>query len=319
LFKGVKMYKKIKIIALIFILMVLQGCQSVATDNTSGKATVILSEDFGHLKTVESVKLPREETALEVTQRIFEVKTAYNGGFVNSIDGQVSGYTNQKRSVKKDWFYYINGTAAVVGAGDYFIDSGDVIQWDFHQWDNGQYSQVIIGAYPKNFTKGYEGQQLPIHLYSNIEKKFISKSLSKELALEKAHSISSFDESDMDNSQRHTIIIGSWSDLKDNQGLKEILVNYKKWRLPMTIENNVLKLFSWDYSDVRSKKTGAIIVATQKSYGALGTLWLVIALDDASLEAAVDYLSKDSEALQGFVGAYITKDTIVPLPIEGEK
>ena len=75
---------------------------------------------------------------------------------MQSIDGLAGD-----RAAQRDWFYYVNGIEADVGAQDYGLSSGDRIQWDYHSWRATMRVPAIVGAYPEPFVHGYRGKRLP--------------------------------------------------------------------------------------------------------------------------------------------------------------
>jgi hypothetical protein len=90
----------------------------------------------------------------------FDVSTRYGGRFVQSIDG-VAGKGARGRS---DWFYFVNGLEASVGAADYELSPGDVVQWDYRRWDAAMRVPAIVGAYPEPFVHGSRGKRLPVRV-----------------------------------------------------------------------------------------------------------------------------------------------------------
>src|SRR5437764_15178655 len=83
------------------------------------------------------------------------ITTRFGGGFVQSIDGLAGNQT-----AEHDWFYYVNGSEASVGAADYTLNPGDVVQWDYHDWHATQHIPAIVGAYPQPFAHGFGGKRL---------------------------------------------------------------------------------------------------------------------------------------------------------------
>ena len=73
----------------------------------------------------ENVTVQLGETSLAVLRRTHEVavKEYSFGILVEGIDG-IAGGTDGKY-----WIYYLNGTMATVGAGDYSAQPGDIISW----------------------------------------------------------------------------------------------------------------------------------------------------------------------------------------------
>ncbi|CAM2839825.1 DUF4430 domain-containing protein [Hathewaya histolytica] len=72
------------------------------------------------------------------------------GGFIKSINGTRSLYPipNSKKTADQkkngimgiDWFIYSNGSKISVGANDLYPKNGDVILFDFHEWNKGEFS-----------------------------------------------------------------------------------------------------------------------------------------------------------------------------------
>ncbi|MFX0547705.1 DUF4430 domain-containing protein [Hathewaya histolytica] len=72
------------------------------------------------------------------------------GGFIKSINGTRSLYPipNSKKTTEQkkngimgiDWFIYSNGSKISVGANDLYPKNGDVILFDFHEWNKSEFS-----------------------------------------------------------------------------------------------------------------------------------------------------------------------------------
>src|SRR5580692_3764604 len=104
--------RPLPLVAALVVAVALGGCGFGAGHGTKD-ASVQITSDFGtHLlgHAAES-KIPGSETVMALTQRHFKVSTKYGGGFIESIDGHSGG------SGHLDWFYYVNGIQAPIGAG----------------------------------------------------------------------------------------------------------------------------------------------------------------------------------------------------------
>lgn len=64
---------------------------------------------------------------METSALVIEYTEYDFGNYITSIEGFESGADD------KYWVYYINGNSAVVGASDYVLQPGDVIQWKFEE------------------------------------------------------------------------------------------------------------------------------------------------------------------------------------------
>jgi Domain of unknown function (DUF4430) len=134
----------------------LGGCGFGAGRGTKDASVQVTSNFGSHLigRAVES-KVPGSETVMSLTQRHFNVKTRYGGGFVESIDGKSGGAGHL------DWFYYVNGIEAPKGAGVTDVHKGDHIWWDLHNWTAVDSIPAVVGSYPEPFTNGSGGKEFP--------------------------------------------------------------------------------------------------------------------------------------------------------------
>ncbi len=117
-----------------------------------GEAKIIISLNFGQ-EVLKERTVKAGQSALEALKEVANVSTSYGGGFVSGIDG-----INSDPSEKKDWFYYINGFLANVGAKDYVLRDGDVMRWDYHAWGDTGMLTAELADFPAMFTRGYGGE-----------------------------------------------------------------------------------------------------------------------------------------------------------------
>ena len=95
---------------------------------------------------------------MRLLERCFHVTTRYGGGFVQSIDG-LSG-----TSAQRDWFYYVNGVEAPLGAAGTSVHHGDRVWWDVHDWSATDSIPAVVGSYPEPFQHGAGGRRWPTTL-----------------------------------------------------------------------------------------------------------------------------------------------------------
>jgi hypothetical protein len=86
------------------------------------------------------------------------VDTRYGGGFVESINGVSGG------AAGRDWFYYVNGVQARMGAASTAVHGGDRIWWDLHDWSAADSVPAVVGSFPEPFLHGVQGRRLPTTL-----------------------------------------------------------------------------------------------------------------------------------------------------------
>jgi hypothetical protein len=92
---------------------------------------------------------------MDVLKEVADVETSYGGGFVDSIEGLSSSSGPGGGS---DWFYHANGILPNVGAAEYEVTGGDRIWWDYHPWNENNFTPAVIGSYPGPFTRDFSGR-----------------------------------------------------------------------------------------------------------------------------------------------------------------
>lgn len=137
--------------------LLLGGCGLGPGPQRSAVVRFTVTRDFGArtLAAFSGGTLRPSDTVMRLLESHRRVQTTYGGDFVQAIDG-LSG----SRDAQRDWFYYVNGSEAAVGAADYTLSANDVIQWDYHSWHATLHVPAIVGAFPEPFRDGLHGQRL---------------------------------------------------------------------------------------------------------------------------------------------------------------
>jgi hypothetical protein len=132
--------------------LALAGCGLGAGEKIKGGgAQLDVTRNFGQQQ-LFSTSVPdirKDETVMRFLESKRAVKTSYGGKFVTTIDGLKSS----TGSGSSDWFYFVNGIEASVGAADKTLSPGDVVQWDYRRWDATMRIPAIVGAYPQPFVR----------------------------------------------------------------------------------------------------------------------------------------------------------------------
>jgi hypothetical protein len=139
-------------IVLLALVLALAGCGG---ERSHGTATVWVTRDRG-ASVLHDETVPAGLTAMQALDRVADVRTRYGGRFVQAIDG-VEG----DASARRDWFYFVNGIEADVGAAEYRLHAGDVEWWDFRSWRGRMRQPVVVGAFPEPFIHGFGGRTHP--------------------------------------------------------------------------------------------------------------------------------------------------------------
>jgi hypothetical protein len=76
------------------------------------------------------------------------VDTSYGGQFVNGINGVRSTFGGVSSASAADWFYWVDGVLADVGAADWKLKGGDTVWWDYHRWSGAMVLPATLDAFP---------------------------------------------------------------------------------------------------------------------------------------------------------------------------
>ena len=140
-------------LALLALVLLLAACGGGGEAGGDGTASLWITRDRGSEVLLET-EVAAGQTVLQALRSEAEVETRYGGRFVQSIEG-VAGSLDEGR----DWFYFVNGVAPDVGAGEVTLRPGDVAWWDHHAWAGRPEVQAVVGAFPEPFLNGWGGER----------------------------------------------------------------------------------------------------------------------------------------------------------------
>ncbi len=125
-------------------------------------AQVRVTRDFGksELASAEVESVREGQTVMRLLQSNFDVDTSFGGRFVDAIDGLES----RGPAGQVDWFFFVNGVEAEVGAAEFELNPGDRVQWDRRDWRVTMRVPAIVGAFPEPFLNGLEGKRRPVRV-----------------------------------------------------------------------------------------------------------------------------------------------------------
>jgi hypothetical protein len=136
---------------------------SINSGSEQGEARLLVTRDFGERRLLAATEDPiaKGETAMRLLMRNARVETRYGGRFVNAVDGVASKTEGGRR---RDWFYYVNGIEADVGAAERKVEGGDRTWWDYHDWTGVMRIPAVVGSFPEPFLHGTEGKRYPVRI-----------------------------------------------------------------------------------------------------------------------------------------------------------
>lgn len=125
----------------------LVGCGAgVGPGPTSGEVEVSVTRDYGRNPVAGPVlrEIRSSDTVMSLLDEVADVRTAYGGRFVEAIDGIASNGGSRGG----DWFFFVNGIEAEIGAAAFRLRSEDKVWWDYRNWGETMWVGAVTGSYP---------------------------------------------------------------------------------------------------------------------------------------------------------------------------
>ena len=297
-----------------------QPPSAVPASITETKVRVAATQNFGQeLMFDKEIELEDDACAMDALKKVAEIETAYNGGFINAINGVRSQYAGSSGN-KKDWFICVNGILSNAGALDYNLYPGDVEHWDFHDWSFQSFIPAIIGDFPEPFVHGYEGEIRPtIVVYEdNLEK--TAEDIVAKLSQLGAESISAKNINELSGDEKESCNLILLGDM-NCELISELNQIWKRLGFFTHFEEG--KLVVLNQKGDTAIEYGAecgLIQATQNLWNPKGigvcenVVWMISGTDETGVKNAVDALINHHSEFQYAFAAIITDGEIVKVP-----
>ncbi len=152
--------KAVAIVALLAAALAAAGC-GLGPGEGVGDVELTVTRDYGAVPVLhrELGDVTESDTVMRALEGSAEIDTRYGGGFVQSIEG-VEAEERLDRSF--DWFFYVNGVEATVGAADYGLRGAEAIWWDYRDWSAAMRVPAVVGSWPQPFLDGYGDRRWPV-------------------------------------------------------------------------------------------------------------------------------------------------------------
>ncbi|HEX6027106.1 MAG TPA: DUF4430 domain-containing protein [Solirubrobacter sp.] len=301
-------------LALIACLALLSGCGLGAGEETGGPVTLTVSHGFGseHVAPPVEGNAREGETVMRLLQRSFDVSTRFGGNFVQEIEGIAGGRENGRRV---DWFYYVNGIEASIGAGEKRLYPGDRVWFDHHDWEEAMRVPAVVGAFPEPFKSGVDGKKLPIRLVCLGPE---TRSCDEVETRLKTAGVRNIARSNLESSPGEVlrVLVGRWRDVRKDitaRRLEEGPAASGVFARPAPSGERI-DLMGPDGEVERTLGAAAGLVAATAVVEERPT-WLISGTDDVGVAAAAAALTEDQ--LRDHFAVAIEAGRGVPLPIEG--
>ena len=294
----------------------LSAC-GVGAGKEGGAATVLVTRDFGatELGRKSARGIPAGETVMRLLQRRFEVQTRFGGGFVGSIDGLTGGRDGER---PVDWFYYVNGIEAEVGAGDRKVTDGDRIWWDHHDWSTTMRIPAVVGSFPEPFRSGSEGERRPVRLDCAPSAGDVCDEVRKRLTAVGVLAASKARLGTDPGKETLRLVVGPWKEIRADRAslLLESGPEASGVYAKPSKDGATLELLDQSGKVVRTLREAAGLVAATR-YEEQQPTWFVTGTDAAGVAAAASAL--DEAILANRFAVAIEGGRGVPLPVRPER
>jgi hypothetical protein len=304
--------------AALLLCLLVAGC-GFGEGATRGDVTLTVTRDFGSERLHEGVDQERAnegDTVMRLLQANYDVETRYGGGFVQEVDGIAGGREDGRRA---DWFYYVNGIEAPIGAAERRVTAGERVWWDHHRWEAAQRVPAVVGSFPEPFLTGLEGKRFPVKLVcvgddadracDEVEERLQDTGV-------KAVSRSVIQQSPGEEVLR--VFVGRWAEVR-NDGVTRRLERGPSatgvFAQP-TSAGDAIALLDGNGETVRTLRAGGGLVAATSVEGQAPT-WVVTGTDEVGLAAAAAAVSE--ERLTEHFALAVEGGTDVPLPVTDTK
>ncbi|ARU59804.1 hypothetical protein CBW65_01105 [Tumebacillus avium] len=286
----------------------------------TGSFNMFVTHNFGGASVFnQNTPYYKGDSLMDVMHDNLEVTTKYGGGFVNSINGVASGYTDKSifTRKKRDWFYFVNGAVAGVGADAYSPQNGDSVWWDYHDWSgSGSNTPSVVGSYPHPFTVGYNGARPGTVIYYSGKHADDANRLASALRGLGAGNVrtSEYSNQNLIENNTNVILLGTWPELQPESSVQDLFSSPTRTGIYATVEDGAVQLL--DYTGDESGQSGqALIAATGTGNGDTTPTWLLIGVDEPALDAAVNTLVSSSGKLRGKIGVVLSNGAAVGVPV----
>jgi hypothetical protein len=278
---------------LLVLALALAGCGVGESDSASSEEVVRLkiTRDFGG-QTLGNEEGTAGGTVMRLLQGSFHTETSDGGGFVQAIEGVAGGRRNGR---PVDWFYYVNGMEAGVGAAEFELSPGDRVWWDHHDWGGAMRIPAIVGSFPEPFLTGVEGKRLPTTMTCIPADARACEEVGRRLEEAGIDRVARAAPGAQGGPELLRVLVGPWAQLRTQATVRQIERGPRASGVFARPDATGAKLTIYDQRGdaARTLGAGAGLVAAVR-YGEDAPTWVITGTDTAGVEAAAAALSPET-------------------------
>jgi len=268
-----------------------------------GDVQLTVTREYGAVPVLEtSVAANESDTVMRVLEGEAEVETRYGGGFVHAIDGVAEG---QHGGDPYDWFFYVDGVEAPIGAAETDVAGGERIWWDYRDWAATNHVPAVVGSWPAPFSDGIEGERHPVVVECEGGGAACEETR-KALGREGVKVASGEPEKAL------RILVGPWARVREDPAARTIESGPAESGVFADFDSD--QLVALDEAGAADKNLGPEtgLVAATSRYGGL-PVWVVTGATAAAVRVAAESL--DAEHLRDHYAVAIEGGKTMPLPL----
>jgi uncharacterized protein DUF4430 len=301
-------------LVLLLLCLLVAGC-GFGEGATRGDVTLTVTRDFGAERLHEGIDeetADEGDTVMRLLQEKYDVQTRYGGGFVQEVDGVAGGRENGRRA---DWFYYVNGIEAPVGAAERHVTAGERVWWDHHRWEAAQRVPAVVGSFPEPFLSGVEGKRFPVKLICAGDAGRACDEVEMRLNDAGVQAVSRSVIQQSPGEEVLRVVVGPWADVRDDavtRRLERGPAATGVFARPDSAGNRI-DLLDANGETVRTLRAGGGLVAATSVEGQAPT-WVVTGTDEVGLAAAAAALTE--ERLMEHFALAVERGSDISLPVD---
>ncbi len=262
----------------------------------------------------KTVLLSSNKSVMQILKENASVQTTFGGGFVSEINGKSGGGS------QGDWFYYVNGLLANVGAAGYRPKTNDIIWWDFHPWQDAVYVSSVIGVYPQPFVSRRENQMPVTDILATVSLKTTAEELCNDLEQKGIYyqvivKCQEYNGHLSPEAERARILVGAWKDISEDPAIKDIVRNSQKSGFFIKMEDAQLCPLNISGDVQTCYPNAAVILSISSGFETAPPLWLITGTSDKEVEKALRLLISNSEKIKFYSGAVLANGEIINVPV----
>jgi hypothetical protein len=273
-----------------------------------GDVQLTVTREYGAEPMLKSSVAAKEsDTVMRVLEGEAKIETRYGGGFVHAIEGLAE---ESRGGDPYDWFFYVDGEEAEVGAADYEVEGGERIWWDYRNWSAVNHAPAVVGSWPAPFVDGIGGKPYPVVVECMESPR--SCELTRE-ALEREGA----EISDPQPKGAIRVLVGTWDRLRTDPTAKLIEGGPAESGVFANFEatGGGYELVALTEAGEAGERLGpnAGLVAATSRYGG-PPVWVVTGGSEEAVRTAAEAL--DAEHLRDHYAVAVEGGEATPLPLE---